>query len=144
VNAQQLKNGAQIDIPQHAGSTAHRLRSDSVFNVGGRQSARHATVLVAEWSEYRSTFKKSLTKYLQHRIRNGGGDASLLFSRAQPGREEIARTQASSASLTRELRLGDLVLLQALLIVGLPWIGYAAKAGGAHVILWLLRRAERG
>jgi amino acid transporter len=54
------------------------------------------------------------------------------------GREEIARTQARSASLARELRLGDLVLLQALLIVGLPWIGYAAKAGGARVVLWLL------
>jgi amino acid transporter len=54
------------------------------------------------------------------------------------GREEIARTQARSASLTRELRLTDLVLLQVLLIVGLPWIGYAAKAGGAHVVLWLL------
>src|ERR1700685_2728267 len=52
--------------------------------------------------------------------------------------DEIARTQARSASLTRELRLTDLVLLQALLIVGLPWIGYAAKAGGAHVVLWLL------
>src|SRR6202046_2380581 len=54
------------------------------------------------------------------------------------GREEIARTQARSASLTRELRLTDLVLLQVLLIVGLPWIGYAAKEGGAHVVLWLL------
>jgi glutamate:GABA antiporter len=54
------------------------------------------------------------------------------------GREEIARTQARSASLPRELRLTDLVLLQVLLIVGLPWIGYAAKEGGAHVVLWLL------
>lgn len=53
-------------------------------------------------------------------------------------RDEIARTQARSASLKRELRLTDLVLLQVLLIVGLPWIGYAAKAGGAHVVLWLL------
>jgi len=51
---------------------------------------------------------------------------------------EIARTAANSASLTRELRLTDLVLLQVLLIVGLPWIGYAAKAGGEHVVLWLL------
>lgn len=55
-----------------------------------------------------------------------------------PPRDEIARTQARSASLTRELRLTDLVLLQVLLIVGLPWIGYAAKVGGAHVMLWLL------
>ena len=55
-----------------------------------------------------------------------------------PPKDEIARTQARSASLTRELRLTDLVLLQVLLIVGLPWIGYAAKVGGEHVVLWLL------
>src|ERR1017187_8111829 len=51
---------------------------------------------------------------------------------------EIARTEQQSAALRRELRLTDLVLLQVLLIVGLPWIGYAAKLGGAHVGLWLL------
>jgi amino acid transporter len=38
--------------------------------------------------------------------------------------------------LARELRLPDLVLLQVLLIVGLPWIGSAAKLGGSHVWLW--------
>jgi glutamate:GABA antiporter len=53
------------------------------------------------------------------------------------GKEQIARAEAHSASLSRELRLGDLALLQVLLIVGLPWIGYAAKVGGAHVSLWL-------
>ena len=53
------------------------------------------------------------------------------------GKEQIARAEAHSASLARELRLGDLALLQVLLIVGLPWIGYAAKVGGAHVWLWL-------
>jgi amino acid transporter len=52
-------------------------------------------------------------------------------------RELIARAEAQSASLKRELRLPDLVLLQVLLIVGLPWIGYAAKLGGSHVALWL-------
>src|ERR1035441_1551275 len=50
---------------------------------------------------------------------------------------EIERTERQSASLKRELRLPDLVLLQVLLIVGLPWIGYAAKLGGSHVVLWL-------
>ena len=53
------------------------------------------------------------------------------------GKGEIARAESQSASLVRELRLGDLVLLQILLILGLPWIGYAAKVGGAHVVLWL-------
>jgi amino acid transporter len=52
-------------------------------------------------------------------------------------RDLIARAEAQSASLKRELRLTDLVLLQVLLIVGLPWIGYAAKLGGSHVVLWL-------
>ncbi len=51
---------------------------------------------------------------------------------------EIARTQAQSVSLRRELRLTDLVFLQILLIVGLPWTGYAARLGGAHFALWLL------
>ena len=55
----------------------------------------------------------------------------------KPVKEQIARTQAQSASLARELRLSDLVLLQVLLILGLPWIAYAAKVGGAHVWLWL-------
>src|ERR1017187_9952656 len=55
-----------------------------------------------------------------------------------PDRPEIARTRERSAALPRELRLTDLVLLQVLLIVGLPWIGYAAKLGGAHVGLWFL------
>jgi amino acid transporter len=51
---------------------------------------------------------------------------------------EIAKTEAKSASLSRELRLGDLVFLQVLLIVGLPWIGYAARQGGTQIVLWLL------
>lgn len=39
--------------------------------------------------------------------------------------------------LKRELRLTDLVLLQVLLIVGLSWVGSAAKEGSTHVVLWL-------
>jgi glutamate:GABA antiporter len=49
----------------------------------------------------------------------------------------IAKAQQQSAALRKELRLTDLVLLQVLLIVGLPWSGYAAKLGGSHVWLWL-------
>jgi amino acid transporter len=51
--------------------------------------------------------------------------------------EAIRQTQAHSAALRKELRLTDLVILQVLLIVGLPWIGYAAKLGGSHVMVWL-------
>ena len=45
-------------------------------------------------------------------------------------------TPPKQHELARELRLPDLVLLQVLLIVGLPWIGYAAMLGGSHVWLW--------
>jgi amino acid transporter len=42
-----------------------------------------------------------------------------------------------SAELKKELRLGDLVLTQVLYIVGLTWIGYAAKLGPENVVFWL-------
>jgi amino acid transporter len=37
----------------------------------------------------------------------------------------------------RELGVSDLTLTQILFIVGLPWVGVAAKQGPAHVLLWL-------
>jgi glutamate:GABA antiporter len=40
--------------------------------------------------------------------------------------------------LRRELGLTDLTLTQILFIVGLPWVGVAAKQGPAHVLFWLL------
>ena len=39
--------------------------------------------------------------------------------------------------LRRELGLTDLALTQVLFIVGLPWVGVAAKLGAAHVAFWL-------
>ncbi|PYR92148.1 MAG: amino acid permease [Acidobacteria bacterium] len=52
-----------------------------------------------------------------------------------------ARTTASidarSADLRKDLGLVDLTLTQVLFIVGLPWVGVAAKQGPAHVALWL-------
>ena len=42
-----------------------------------------------------------------------------------------------SVELKKELRLADLVLTQILYIVGLAWIGYAAKLGPANVVFWL-------
>jgi amino acid transporter len=38
----------------------------------------------------------------------------------------------------KELGLANLVFTQILFIVGLPWIGVAAKQGPSHVVLWLL------
>ena len=40
--------------------------------------------------------------------------------------------------LPRELGLNDLALTQILFIVGLPWVGVAAKQGPAHVVFWLI------
>src|SRR6187397_2085069 len=45
--------------------------------------------------------------------------------------------ETRSASLRRDLGVADLTLTQVLFIVGLPWVGVAAKQGPAHVLLWL-------
>ena len=50
----------------------------------------------------------------------------------------IETVEARSQLLKRELGLGDLVLTQILFIVGLPWVGVAAKQGRAHVVFWLM------
>ena len=50
----------------------------------------------------------------------------------------IETVEAGSRLLERELGLGDLVLTQVLSIVGLPWVGVAAKQGPAHVVCWLM------
>jgi amino acid transporter len=53
-------------------------------------------------------------------------------------RAGTAQVEARSASLRRELGVGDLALTQILFIVGLPWVGVAAKLGPSHVVFWLL------
>lgn len=50
---------------------------------------------------------------------------------------EEQRVEAESSVFKKELGLTDLVLTQILFIVGLPWIGVAAKQGHSHVVLWL-------
>src|SRR5262245_8782006 len=52
-----------------------------------------------------------------------------------------ASEPAVSHDLPRELGLADLVLTQILFIVGLPWVGVAAKQGPAHVVFWLIAMA---
>jgi amino acid transporter len=54
---------------------------------------------------------------------------------------EEARVEARSGAFRKELGLADLALTQVLFIVGLPWIGVAAKQGPSHVVLWLLAMA---
>src|SRR5437764_5812033 len=51
---------------------------------------------------------------------------------------EEERVEQHSAVFKKELGLTDLALTQILFIVGLPWVGVAAKQGPSHVVLWLL------
>jgi amino acid transporter len=55
---------------------------------------------------------------------------------------ELDRVEAEidrrSAEFKKELGLRDLVLTQILFIVGLGWIGTAARVGPSHVVFWLL------
>ena len=53
-------------------------------------------------------------------------------------RREEERVEARSGVFKKELGLTDLALTQILFIIGLPWIGVAAKQGPSHVVLWLL------
>jgi amino acid transporter len=51
---------------------------------------------------------------------------------------EERSVEARSAALTRELGVTDLALTQILFVVGLPWVGVAAKLGPSHVVFWAL------
>ena len=52
-------------------------------------------------------------------------------------RDEEVRVEARSSGFKKELGRTDLVLTQILFIVGLPWVGVAAKQGPSHIVLWL-------
>src|SRR5687768_15213260 len=49
-----------------------------------------------------------------------------------------ADVRERSAALHKSLSVGDLVFAQILFIVGLQWVGVAAKQGPSHVIFWLI------
>ncbi|MEO8043225.1 MAG: amino acid permease, partial [Acidobacteriota bacterium] len=51
---------------------------------------------------------------------------------------EESRLEHRSDVFKKELGLTDLVLTQILFIVGLPWVGVAAKQGPSHVVLWIV------
>jgi len=46
--------------------------------------------------------------------------------------------EAHSAVFKKELGLTDLVLTQILFVIGLSWVGAAAKLGSSHITFWLL------
>ena len=51
---------------------------------------------------------------------------------------EAASVRARSAELHKELSICDLAFAQILFIVGLQWVGVAAKQGPSHVVFWLI------
>jgi amino acid transporter len=61
---------------------------------------------------------------------------------SQHRESELLRAEASikerSGAFKKELGLTDLVLTQILFIIGLGWIGTAAKLGSSHFVFWLL------
>jgi glutamate:GABA antiporter len=51
---------------------------------------------------------------------------------------EGASVRARSAELRQELSIWDLAFAQILFIVGLQWVGVAAKLGPSHIVFWLI------
>src|SRR5690242_13173345 len=49
-----------------------------------------------------------------------------------------ARVERRESELRKDLGVTDLTLTQILFIIGLPWVGVAAKQGPSHVVYWLL------
>ena len=56
---------------------------------------------------------------------------------ATAGRDQNA-VRTRSEELRKELSIADLAFAQTLFIVGLQWVGVAAKQRPAHVIFWLI------
>jgi amino acid transporter len=54
-----------------------------------------------------------------------------------PTAAESRHVEQESAHLRKELGLRDLVLTQILYVVGLSWVGTAAKLGGSQIPFWL-------
>ena len=54
---------------------------------------------------------------------------------------EVRGVERHSAELRKELGLADLVLTQILYVVGLSWVGAAAKLGDSQVAFWLAAMA---
>ena len=51
---------------------------------------------------------------------------------------DVRAVAARSAELRKELSIWDLAFAQILFIVGLQWVGVAAKQGPSHVVFWLI------
>ena len=56
---------------------------------------------------------------------------------ASTAASEVARVEQRSAAFKKELGLADLVLQQIVYVVGIVWVGAAAKLGQSHMVFWL-------
>ena len=56
-------------------------------------------------------------------------------------RDESHLVEERSVELRKELGLTDLVLTQILYVVGLSWVGAAAKLGQSQIVFWLAAMA---
>jgi amino acid transporter len=56
----------------------------------------------------------------------------------RPASQAGAHVEARSAELRKDLSVLDLAFAQILFIVGLQWVGVAAKLGPSHVVFWLI------
>ena len=54
-------------------------------------------------------------------------------------RQKEESVEERSAVFKKELGLSDLVLTQILFVVGLQWVGVAAKQGASHIVLMVRR-----
>src|SRR5690242_5969772 len=64
-------------------------------------------------------------------------DRERAFTSATTGSGEVARVEERSAAFKKELGLTDLVLQQIVYVVGIVWVGAAAKLGHSHIVFWL-------
>jgi amino acid transporter len=60
---------------------------------------------------------------------------AAVTAELRAGEEQV---EQRSKALHKELGLRDLALTQILFVVGLSWVGAAAKLGPSHVVFWLL------
>ena len=64
-------------------------------------------------------------------------DRQHAFRGASTPTGEVERVEQRSAAFKKELGLADLVLQQIVYVVGIVWVGAAAKLGQSHIVFWL-------
>ena len=65
------------------------------------------------------------------------GSPATPLTGAASDAAEAARIEERSAAFKKQLGLTDLVLQQIVYVVGIVWVGTAAKLGHSHIVFWL-------